>query len=151
MTLGKCIEKLYEGGYRCVAADREGFLFTSDGRGMEPMLQLLKGFEEGWEPLFLADRIIGRAAALVAAHCGVKEIYGDLVSESAAEITEECGIALSWRERVPMILNREKTGEGPFEAALRDVDDGNFPEVVRTIERVAAEMRRKRAETQAGK
>ena len=145
MTLNECRQTMERERLRAVFADEEKILYVSSGRGMEPMLEFLRLQEKnGWRPVYQADRIIGKAAIIVAHHCGVREIYGDVVSESAMQIAERCGIRISWGQLVPMILNRDKTAEGPFEAALSGLTENDFDQVMEIAVKVAEKMRRRR-------
>ena len=137
MTLNECRQTMERERLRAVFADEEKILYVSSGRGMEPMLEFLRLQEKnGWRPVYQADCIIGKAAIIVAHHCGVREIYGDVVSESAMQI--------AWGQLVPMILNRDKTAEGPFEAALSGLTENDFDQVMEIAVKVAEKMRRQR-------
>ena len=141
MDLIECMNRMYEENLTCVAADEEGFLFVSREKGIRPMLDLMTGCEEhGWRPVYQADMIIGKAAVLIACHCGITSVFADVASEGALEIAKEREIRLSYRECVPHILNRQKTEEGPFEAALNGVDPDDFDLVMEKIREVAARL-----------
>ena len=145
MTLEECRQIMERDRLRAVFADEEKVLYVSDRRGMEPMLELADLVEKnGWQPVYQADRIVGKAAAIVAAHCGIREIWGDVVSASAVEIAERNGIQVSCGELVPMILNRERTAEGPFEAALKDLTENDFEQVMAIARPLAEKMRQAR-------
>ncbi|MBR2671931.1 MAG: DUF1893 domain-containing protein [Oscillospiraceae bacterium] len=146
MTLPDCRERLYAEGLTCIVADDTGRVFTSSDKGIKPMMQLLEMCENtGWKPKYQADRIIGKAALIIAAHCGIKEIYADVASEGAFSLSEEKHIKLTCRERVDKILNPEKTKEGPFESALAGIDTNDFESVMETI-RVTLERLKNKAE-----
>ena len=106
------------------------------------MLDMLKLYEEGRiRPVYQADRILGKAAILIAAHCGMKEIYSDVVSQSAMDIGQRKNIKISYQTLVPQILNPLKQKEGPFEAALKDVDEEDFPKVLSIIQETLEKIR----------
>ena len=141
MYIVECVRKMYADSLTCVAADEDGIVFTSREKGIKPMLDLLKRYETGeCKPLYQSDMIIGKAAVLIADHCGVKWIYADVVSEAAIKLSHERGIDIAYRERVPRILNRQKTEEGPYEAALNGVDLDDFSLVMETVRKVAERL-----------
>jgi uncharacterized linocin/CFP29 family protein len=72
----------------------------------------------------LADRIVGRAAALLCAYAGVKAVYAVVLSEGGKRVLEENSVRLEFGDIVPSILNRQKTGACPFEKIVSDVSDG---------------------------
>ena len=145
MDLNSCKEIMYEGDYRCVVADEQGVLFVSKGKGMDPMLELVDEIRKNnWHPRYQADRILGKAAVLVASECGMMEMYGDVVSQSAFDLSVRRNIRVEYGSLVPRILNRTQTDEGPFEKALHNVDETDFEAVLSTIRTVADNMRSQR-------
>lgn len=141
MDLNECIDIMYEKGCTCVVADDEGNIFTSRKKGIRPMLDLMAHCEaDNWKPVYQADMIIGKAAVLISEHCGIRNLYADVASESAVRIAAERGLDLSFREIVPRILNQQKTGEGPFEAVLNGTDLSDFDLVMKKIRGVAEDL-----------
>ena len=53
----------------------------------------------------------------------------------------EKGITVYCDQLVEMILNPAKTKEGPFEAALHDVDPEDFEKVLETVRKTLAEIK----------
>ena len=144
MNVQDCKDFMEKEDYKCVVADEEKIIFTSNKKGIIPMLDMLKLYEEGRiRPVYQADRILGKAAILIAAHCGMKEIYSDVVSQSAMDIGQRKKIDISYKTLVPQILNPLKQKEWPFEAALRDIDEDDFDQVLdiirKTLEKIRAQ------------
>ena len=144
MNVQDCKDFMEKEDCKCVVADEEKIIFTSNKKGIVPMLDMLKLYEEGRiRPVYQADRILGKAAILIAAHCGMKEIYSDVVSQSAMDIGQRKNIKISYQTLVPQILNPLKQKEGPFEAALRDVDEDDFDQILgiirKTLEKIRAQ------------
>ena len=118
----------------CVIANESQIIFKSDKKGIVPMLEFLEIYEKGEvRPLYQSDRIIGKAAVIISDHCGINEIYADVISQSAYDIAGRKNITVYYDQLVEMILNPAKTKEGPFEAALHDVDEDDFPQVLTTV------------------
>ena len=104
------------------AVRKEGELFFSQEHGIKPLLNWLE------EPDFfrgavVADRVIGRAAALLLAYGGIRELYAQVISEHAARALEEHQIPFAYGEKVPYIINRAKTGMCPMERRVLEVSD----------------------------
>ena len=141
MNAETCRQIMYEENLTCVVGDENGVIYKSDAKGITPMLELLEMCRnEGAKSLYQSDRILGKAAAIIAMHCGVKEIYSDVVSSSAMEITERNGIAVSYGTLVEMILDRSRQKEGPFETALRNIDENDFETALEIIRNIRAQM-----------
>ncbi len=95
-------------------------VITSTRRGVAPMLELIERGQD-LTGFAAADKVIGRAAALLFAYCGVSEVYAEVISLPAAAALEECGIPYSYGKRVENVINREGTGICPMEKATLGV------------------------------
>lgn len=128
--ISKAKEVLVENGCTCVVIKGE-FCFESKQRGVKPLLALIDGENDVCGGV-AADKVIGKAAAFLYILLGVKEIYADVISEPAIEILRKDGISVEYRERVPMIRNRDGSGFCPMEQATLKVEDEKIAlEVIR--------------------
>lgn len=71
----------------------------------------------------VADRIVGRAAALLCVYCGVRAAYAVVLSQGGKKVLEENTVAFKFEYLVPTILNRQKTDACPFEKLVSTVSD----------------------------
>lgn len=76
----------------------------------------LKGFSA-------ADKIIGKAAAMLFVKAGVKEVYGSVMSSSAAELLQKYNIPCSWGTLTDKIINRKGDGVCPMEQTVAGIND----------------------------
>ena len=131
MTQEQALERaktlLQEGRHSC-AVCKEDKIYTSDDRGIRPLVLWLRAdAQETAESKKIlqnaaaADKVIGRAAALLFAHGGISALWADILSESAAEILREQGIPYSCGKLVPAIRNRDNTGYCPMETRAKDI------------------------------
>ena len=127
------------------------------GRGVRPLLQLLENSPETLHGAVLADKIIGKAAAMIAVLGGVAAIHTLTASESALAFLETAGIPAAARRTVPYIVNRTGDGMCPLEQTVREVEDpaAALPLLKATIARLmaanaAAEAAKKAAEQPGG-
>lgn len=117
----KAKDLLLSGNFSCVLC-RGGQLYTSQGGGISPML----GFIADKTPLSgfsAADKVVGRAAALLFIAAGVREVYAVLASESARSILSEHKIELFADEITAYIKNRRGDGVCPMECAAANITD----------------------------
>lgn len=119
--LEQAIELLKAGGCSCVLF-RDGTTYTSTKRGVAPLVEWLAGGTDiiGFSA---ADKIVGKAAALLFIMGGVKEVYAPVMSETAAEILAHHGIHAEYETLVRTIINRGGTGPCPMEQAVSGIDD----------------------------
>lgn len=99
-----------------------GRTLTGDGRGVAPLIALIDSGAD-LSGMSAADIVVGKAAALLLAYAGVKEVYGKVMSDPAAEALAKLGIPASWGERTPYIINRRGDGMCPMEIAVSGTDD----------------------------
>lgn len=106
-----------------IAVVSNGEVFTSHERGVKPLLHLLtekKGFLKGAS---VADKVIGKAAALLMALGEIKEVHTLIISEPAIKVFEKYNIACFYDKKVDRIVNRIGDGLCPMETLCLDVDN----------------------------
>lgn len=106
-----------------IAVVSNGEVFTSQERGVKPLLFLLKekkGFLKGAS---VADKVIGKAAALLMALGEIKEVHTLIISEPAIKVFEKHNIPCFYDKKVTRIVNRAGDGLCPMESLCLDVDD----------------------------
>lgn len=101
---------------------RNGELIFSERRGISPIMGLiaegrnLSGF-------CVADTVVGKAAALLFAKCGVTGVYAKTLSKSGKAALEKHGIYCEYETFAPRIVNREGTDMCPMEKTVLSTDD----------------------------
>ena len=119
--LRRAIALLKSGEYTCVLAKGER-IYTSRERGVAPMLGYLAE-HLNLQGFAVADRIVGRAAAMLFVLAGIEEAYGEVMSKGAAEYLRQRGIGASFGVETERIINRAGNGSCPMEAAVAGIDD----------------------------
>ena len=119
--LSRAKELLKAGGYTCalVLGDYEK---TSNRNGIAPLLELL---DDGVDKTgsSVADKIVGKAAALLYALMGVKRVYAEVLSEAGREVLDGHNIEVEYGTLTDKILNRKGDGPCPMENAVKDCSD----------------------------
>lgn len=105
-----------------LALAKDGEVITSDKRGVAPMVDFLREGKE-LSGFSAADKVVGKAAAMLFVKAGIKELYAETVSQSAKELLESFGVGLSFKTLVPYIINRDKTGMCPMESTVLSVSE----------------------------
>ena len=122
---------LLEKEYTCVLCRGEQ-VYTSARRGVAPLMAWL---EEGLElaGFSAADKVVGKAAALLYCLLGVRAVYARVISQSALRVLDAQGIPCFYDEWVPAIRNRAGDGLCPMEEATKDIwQPVQAPEAIRT-------------------
>jgi len=98
-------------------------VFENKTRGIAGYVEAIEAAGEALRGVVLADRVAGRAAALLTLYAGGVAVYADIMSEGAVEIFQRHNIPFKYGERVPKILDKHMEGQCPFERAVQDVHD----------------------------
>ena len=88
--------------------------------GVNDLLELVKTEPERLRGAVVADKVIGKAAAAIMTEAGVKAVYTNIVSTPAKQMFEDADIKIVATEEVPMILNRNQSGQCPIDSRLNE-------------------------------
>ena len=75
---------LQEGGYTCVLCKGEA-IHTSYHRGVRPLLELLETDVSGF---CAADKVVGKATALLYRLLNVKAVHAQVISQAALQVLQ---------------------------------------------------------------
>ncbi len=112
---------ILESGYTCVLVKGKMSL-TSKRNGIVPMVKFLND-GIGLEGFSVADKIVGKAVAMLFVLAKVKEVYAEVLSKTAISVLEANGISYSYKILTDNIINRQGTGLCPMEETVKDIFD----------------------------
>jgi len=98
-------------------------VFTSHERGVKPLIHFLTGKKGFLKGASVADKVIGKAAALLMALGEIKEVHTLIISEPAIKVFEKYNIPCFYDKKVDRIINRTGDGLCPMETLCLDVDN----------------------------
>ena len=85
-------------------------------RAIETLGMQLKGAS-------VADRVAGKALALLCVYAGISNVYAEVLSRKAQKIFEENNVSFQWQQLVDNVLDLNKTGVCPFEKTATLISD----------------------------
>ena len=123
-------------GATCAAA-RNGETMITHERGVKPLLQWISESRsfEGWS---VADKVVGKAPALLYVQLKPAAVYAIAMSETARDILLANGIACGCEDLAPFIANRAGDGQCPMDASVTNISDPR--EAERAIRECARQM-----------
>lgn len=131
--LEKAQEILAQTGSTCVLC-RDEIIYTSTMRGIRPLIDWLESGEDtcGFSA---ADKVVGKAAALLYCLLGVRRVHGNVMSQTAVKVLRRHGIEAYWDRLAENIRNRAGTGLCPMEEATMHIDDPDeaLPVILATL------------------
>lgn len=98
-------------------------LIVSDERGVTPLMKILSDDKTQLKDAIVADKVIGKAAALLMIYGSVKEVYTPTISAPAIEVFLNHNITLHYDKVVDRIINRKGDGLCPMESLCINVDN----------------------------
>lgn len=113
--------RLEEENLTCILQKGES-VFTSRLKGIRPLLDLIaqgKDVRGG----YAADRIVGKAAALLYVMMGVKGVFAEVLSESALAVLNKHGVHAEYSVLTPNIINRAGDGLCPMEQTVLAINE----------------------------
>lgn len=115
-------QELEKRGAACVIV-REREVHASHEKGIKPLMDWLHQDKKFFAGACVADKVVGKAAALLCIYGGVSCVYAQVISEHAAKALQEHGVPYTFQEKVPYIINRSRTGMCPMEQKVLQVSD----------------------------
>ncbi len=98
-------------------------LYSSRSHRISGFLEAIEHCGENLNGASVADRVMGKAVALLCAYAGVKEVYAAVLSRKAMNVLKQNGVDMHWNELVENVLNEEKTGTCPLERAAAEIQN----------------------------
>jgi hypothetical protein len=98
-------------------------LFETGSHRISGFLGAIEQLGVRLEGASVADRVAGKAIALLCVYAKIREVYTEVLSRKAKAVFEENGIRHEWKELVDNILDSNRIGVCPFEKAATDMSD----------------------------
>ena len=123
---------LESGQYTCVLCKADRVL-TSALRGVAPLMQLWEQGEDLTD-FSAADKVVGKATALLYCLLGVRRVYAGVISRPALSLLQSHRIETQYSQLVDAIINRTGDGFCPMETAVWDLTDPALaPDAIRIV------------------
>jgi hypothetical protein len=118
--------QLYGKELTLVIVKNGGVLFETGSHRISGFLGAIEQLGDRLEGASVADRVVGKAIALLCVYSGIREVYAEVLSRKAKSVFEDKGIPCEWNTFVDNILGFNRSGVCPFEKAAEEISD---PEV----------------------
>lgn len=97
-------------------------IFTSEAPGVRGLVDALKECRSSLVGAAVADKVVGKAAALLCAYAEFSRVYACVMSELGSSVLKRFSIPFEHESLVPNILNRYGSGMCPFERLVLNID-----------------------------
>lgn len=119
----KLIELIKQDDCRGVVRSADGTLHRFMHCGVIDLYRLVIEYPDAVAGGCIADRVIGRGAALLLVKGNISKVYALTISKSALDVLVKAGIDVGYETLVDHIINRSGTGMCPVEQATLNIDN----------------------------
>ena len=116
-------KRLREKSLTLVAVKSGKTLFETASHGISGFLEAIEKLGVRLKGASVADRIAGKAVALLCVYAEVAAVYAEILSEKGKEVLEKNAIYHEWRDLVETILDANRAGMCPFEKLATEISD----------------------------
>lgn len=114
---------LLKENHTIVIYKNDASVYTSNDRGVAPLMKLLKENKAQLKDAMIADKVVGKAAALLMAYGKVKEVYTPTISTPALQVFKNHNIEIHYDKEVGRIINRKGDGLCPMETLCLNIEN----------------------------
>jgi hypothetical protein len=132
-------ERLKQKNLALVIVKGGNVVFKTSSHGLGGLLKAIEALDKEMRDSSVADKIVGRAAALLCVYARVFAVFAVTASERAIQVLKVNNVLCKFEDRVPYILNLEKTDICPFEKLV--INLSNPKEAYERLKTFAAERR----------
>ena len=115
--------RLYEKGLTLVVVKNGEMVFETGSHRISGFLGAIMQLGAGLEGAAVADKVAGKAVALLCVYAGISNVYAGVLSRKAQAVFDEYGVPCEWKDLVDNILDLNRSGVCPFEKAAADISD----------------------------
>jgi hypothetical protein len=116
-------QRLNQKNLSLVVAKGGAVLFETEVHGISGLLKAIKELQSNMLDSSIADRIVGRAAALLFVYSGVVAVFAVTASDGGIEVLREHNIFHEFERKVPQILDSRRVDVCPFEKLVAKFSD----------------------------
>ena len=132
-------EKLKQKNLALVIAKKGKVIFETSSHGIGGLLRAIEELDKEMKGSSVADRIVGKAAALLCVHAGVFAVFAVTASKKGIQALKDNDVLCQLENRVPHILNFKRSDICPFEKLVINIS--NPIEAYEKLKSFAAERR----------
>ena len=115
--------ELYDENLTLAIIKDGALLYSTKSHRISGFLDAIENCGENMKDASVADRVVGKAVALLCVYAKVKEVYAVVLSRKAMAVLKRNKIAYRCGELVENVLGTDKTGRCPFEKAAAAISD----------------------------
>ncbi len=132
-------ERLKQKNLALVIAKKGKVIFETSSHGIGGLLRAIEELDKEMKGSSVADKNVGKAAALLCIHAGVFAVFAVTASEKGIQALKDNKVLCQLENRVPHILNSKRSDICPFEKMVINIS--NPKEAYEKLRSLAVERR----------
>jgi hypothetical protein len=116
-------KQLYSKQLTLAIAKNGQVLYQTDSHRISGVIHAIDSLGTELKGASVADKVAGKALALLCIYAGVREVYAEVLSKTAKALFQEYQIDCHWQQLVDNVLDLNKTGVCPLEKAAADISN----------------------------
>lgn len=104
---------------------KENKIILSKDKGIAPILKFINA-GKNLENFSLADRIVGKAVAMLVVYSKIREVYAEVLSKKGEEVLKKHNIKYSYKTLTEKIINRKGDDICPMEKTVSKIFDATL-------------------------
>ena len=118
-------KRLCEKGLTLSIVKKGKIVFEAATHGISGVLSAIEKFEYRLNGASVADKVVGKAIALLSVYAKIKSVYASTLSREAKRELEENAVYIEWESLVANILNVNGKETCPLEKLTAQILDPN--------------------------
>jgi len=110
-------KQLYDKQLTLAIVKNEHVIYETDAHRISGFMRAIDTLGSQLCGASMADKVAGKALALLCVYAGIREVYAEVLSKKAQEIFNQNQVTCQWLQIVDNVLDLNKTGVCPFEKA----------------------------------
>ena len=115
--------ELYEENLTLAIVKDGSLLYSTKSHRISGFLDAIDKCGESLKGASLADRVAGKAIALLCAYTEMSEVYAAVMSRKALQIFKQNKITCHWQTLVDNVLDQTRAAMCPFEKAAAEIQE----------------------------
>ena len=140
-ALEEARKRINSGQATCVLIRDGQIVDEASGPGVKPILHFLEDKPGSLDGAEVADKIVGKAAAMLLTLGKAKSVHGEIMSQSAHDYLISNNISPQHANLIQQINNRTNTGTCPLELTVTNIQNPQeaYTAIKKTIAKLMAQ------------
>ncbi len=114
-------KQLYDKQLTLAIVKNGGVIYETDAHRISGFIRAIDTLGTQLCGASVADKVAGKALALLCVYAGIREVYAEVLSKKAQEIFDQNQVTYQWQQMVDNVLDMNKAGVCPFEKAAAEI------------------------------